>query len=399
MTVVNPYKRKKLSSVSSSGIGQQVTRNIVGSMQPAVLQNRQAQGAATKNIINTATDSRSTLTRNEISIDHSNKSLISSHFTPSIKKSQSADDVQQQIKSRPKSFKNQLRKEINQLKRQKQKRVRERQLEKDRHQKQLQAEERRREIERKRQKMQINEAQKLKQDLEQRMIVQKDKIRIKREKKLAKEEESMHMMNNNVTSTKSERFSNGITENISPNEPNAIIVQQLYHHKQQQYLYPKELQPFNNGSLPMLYLYPSQMNSYPYCSTSLTTASPYHIIPSSWDNIQNCTPTNHHSFHHTSVLGREPSLPQATCDGNSKLLHENPFQESSPFVRSHTMIPYTIIIYQREIDTSFGIQLRYETRGTLVDVKEQDIKNESDAVTPKRPCTDDVKSHASTKKK
>jgi len=58
------------------------------------------------------------------------------------------------------------------------------------------------------------------------------------------------------------------------------------------------------------------------------------------------------------------------------LLHESPMEQPSPFVKTHVLLPYKIVIYKQEGE-SFGVEVRYEKRGTFVKTNENHDLNSS----------------------
>ena len=343
------------------------------------------------------------------------------------------------------SFKAQLRKEINTLKKQKHKHIQHQQhmqeqkiRDEQRKQKQILKEKLEHEKEARRQqkirdKKEKKEAMKFKlqRDLEMKRKMEMEKIakkkRDKEEREKLKEEkrkerevqrqlelekrreearkraQQMQLQQQQVMQSRM-GFSQPQVQ-IQPNSNLNIMSNGLaLHQEQQQHMIVSQnpQQNANHSMQSMIYAQMNPMNAFnngfshyysPFVVNSMFTHNqnfstfglsfnPYSYNPSAMNNISTqskpssiSTPIPRSTT--TSTRKKNTTKPKVMT------LHENPLQLPSPFVKTHVILPYTIVISKEE-GQNFGLNIRYETRGTFVEVVNEESKQDNSSDVTKK---------------
>jgi hypothetical protein len=329
------------------------------------------------------------------------------------------------------SFKAQLRKEIASLKRQKVKQIQDHKLIKIQKEKEEQRQQRliakqkleEEKVKRKEERMEEKKREKellklkLKRDLEMKQKVEEEKMERKRvekeERELAKEQkrrerEAKRQLEAEKRRMEAEQarlaqqaqqalrakmmWEANMTMNMNTTMQNSSLgnsvgqiqsQSQMGHQPQQLPSFPSYYShPYNNyNPMSMIYNSTSQtmMNNMPiYAYNHSLQMSSY------WNNTYN------NSFIPSSI--RKPTVKKMSSSTSTSItkknnhqkpkemiLHQNPLNPPSPYVKTHVILPYKIIIYKEE-GQSFGMNIRYEARGTFVEVKENDKMNHDQMV-------------------
>ena len=90
--------------------------------------------------------------------------------------------------------------------------------------------------------------------------------------------------------------------------------------------------------------------------------------------------SSHHSSQpKTSSPKDEKCVRRSTSEPKLMMLCKEPLILPSPYVKTHVLLPFKIILTKDE-GQNFGVDLRYDTRGTLVEVEKTQKKNESQSI-------------------
>ena len=463
--VTNPYIRKQTidqsKHASRSGVNNNSTNNSTNNNRSnAITSNHRNKDNVNKNTTFSSPPKTTTPTTIHTSSSTKSTTIVANAVTPppsSSSSSSSSHSISSSTKTKPSSssssqrqqpstkkpqksikasFKAQLRKEINNLKKQKQQQIQnkhsmilqkqkeeERQkrllfkqkLEKEKEQrKQARIEEKKKEKERL--KLKLQRDLELKQKIEEEKLERKKKEREEREK--IKEEKRKERELKRQMEIEKRR----LEIQKAQQEQLALRAKMLL-----------GMNASNNGNAMMMMMYPSTnvaQNVNAEQNQHLAPSVPYPMLHHSYNPFNNYTPYNPftmslglHQMHSTltgyqgqgqvqsqvahtqqnninpyinyrpiqsfpfsssiSNYNYYPNLSTRTLTTRSKKiadrpkkekdmkLHENPLEPPSPFCKTHVLLPYQITIYKEE-GQSFGMNIRFESRGTLVEINDEE---------------------------
>eukprot|EP00554_Chaetoceros_debilis_P001717 CAMPEP_0194085098 /NCGR_PEP_ID=MMETSP0149-20130528/16221_1 /TAXON_ID=122233 /ORGANISM="Chaetoceros debilis, Strain MM31A-1" /LENGTH=1447 /DNA_ID=CAMNT_0038767901 /DNA_START=51 /DNA_END=4394 /DNA_ORIENTATION=+ len=139
--------------------------------------------------------------------------------------------------------------------------------------------------------------------------------------------------------------------------------------------------------MPTMYQYPQQITSHPYSNVNgLFHAPPFpsmnrQFYPSSLPifqqypySYQNHPPLSVHSASMLPLQRKRQTYIKKTktTSAADMILHKDPLSSQSPFAKTHETMPCNIVIWKKKGGrefASFGVELRYQKKGTLVEIE------------------------------